>query len=97
MGCSSGLLKDNGEFEPNGIVMQYLTAGCPAVIANLWDVTDKDINTLAKALLQSWGENCSSRSLSSELVRAREVCYLKYINGAAPVYYGVPVFVKSKN
>jgi separase len=29
--------------------------GSPAVLANLWDVTDKDIDRLTAALLTSWG------------------------------------------
>ena len=29
-------------------------AGCPAAVANLWDVTDRDIDRFALALLQRW-------------------------------------------
>jgi separase len=29
-------------------------AGCPAVVANLWDVTDKDIDRFSSALINHW-------------------------------------------
>ncbi|CAM9528895.1 unnamed protein product, partial [Discosporangium mesarthrocarpum] len=53
MGCSSGRLKGHGEFEPSGMVSGYLVGGSPAVVANLWDVTDRDIDRFSVALL--WG------------------------------------------
>ena len=33
-------------------------------------------------------------SLAEALAAAREDCTLKYLNGAAPVIYGVPVFLE---
>ena len=39
MGCSSGVLRGAGALEPHGVPLDYLIAGCPAVVANLWDVT----------------------------------------------------------
>jgi separase len=50
MGCSSGRLRggDGGDsggggggYEPSGAIWAYLLAGCPAAVANLWDVTDR--------------------------------------------------------
>ncbi len=41
MGCSSGKLTKYGEYGVAGAVESFLLAGSPAVIANLWDVTDK--------------------------------------------------------
>jgi hypothetical protein len=41
MGCSSGRLRANGEYEAGGAIWSYLIAGCPAAVANLWDVTDR--------------------------------------------------------
>ncbi|CAM9665021.1 unnamed protein product, partial [Laminaria digitata] len=52
MGCSSGRLKGYGDFEPLGMVSSYLAAGSPAVVANLWDVTDRDIDRYSVALLE---------------------------------------------
>jgi separase len=31
-------------------------AGCPAVVANLWDVTDRDIDRFCQAVLKDWVE-----------------------------------------
>ncbi|EEC74078.1 hypothetical protein OsI_09098 [Oryza sativa Indica Group] len=66
MGCSSGTLRCKGCYAPQGAPLSYLSAGSPAVIANLWDVSDKDIDRFSKALLGSWlqenfvaAKNCS--------------------------------------
>ncbi|CAG8500014.1 24159_t:CDS:10, partial [Racocetra persica] len=53
-GCSSGHLCDGGEFDPSGTALSYIIAGCPALVANLWDVTDKDIDRFSKALFNQW-------------------------------------------
>src|SRR5699024_7006653 len=55
MGCSSGTLTEAGEFEPYGTPMNYLQAGSPALVATLWDVTDKDIDRFAHATFERWG------------------------------------------
>lgn len=55
MGCSSGALTDAGEFEPYGPAINYMHAGCPALVATLWDVTDKDIDRFAQRTLEQWG------------------------------------------
>ena len=56
MGCSSGRLvsvnASEDEFapssvyhyEPDGAIISYLCAGAPCIVANLWDVTDHDID-----------------------------------------------------
>lgn len=54
LGCSSGLLRGAGEYEPRGMCLAYLQAGCPVVLGNLWDVTDVDIDRFSQALLHSW-------------------------------------------
>ncbi|KNE73050.1 hypothetical protein AMAG_17319 [Allomyces macrogynus ATCC 38327] len=54
MGCSSGKLPAAGDFEPMGTAINYLLHS-PCVVANLWDVTDKDIDRFALAALTSWG------------------------------------------
>ncbi|KAJ0263460.1 Separase [Hirschfeldia incana] len=53
MGCSSGSLWLKGCYIPQGIPLSYLLAGSPAIVANLWDVTDRDIDRFAKALLEA--------------------------------------------
>ncbi|XP_072953682.1 separase isoform X1 [Typha angustifolia] len=67
MGCSSGSLLCKGCYAPQGVPLSYLFAGSPAVVANLWDVTDKDIDRFGKAMLNSWlqeeladQDNCSN-------------------------------------
>ena len=66
MGCSSGTLQCKGSYAPRGAPLSYLFAGSPAIVANLWDVSDKDIDRFSKTLLNSWlhdnsldGNNCS--------------------------------------
>jgi separase len=103
MGCSSGTLTEAGEYEPYGTPMNYLQAGSPALVATLWDVTDKDIDRFATSTFDTWGllekKGSSGRSagggvgLDAAVAGARASCVLKYLNGAAPVVYGVPVFL----
>lgn len=54
MGCSSGSLTLNGCYVPQGTPLSYLQAGSPVIVANLWEVTDKDIDRFGKAMLDSW-------------------------------------------
>jgi separase len=100
MGCSSGSLKDAGEFEPHGTPTNYLLAGCPAILANLWDVTDKDIDKFTKDVFEKWGlvpggdaVKKQGKSLVEAVAGAREKCIMKYLNGAAPVVYGIPAYL----
>jgi len=118
------------------------------MLANLWDVTDRDIDKLSSGVFSRWGL-CNSQlishggsddaaepeqamgsgvnfftgpsvgerkrqlhanmkgkkciatnkrgiSLTYALARARDDCTLKYLNGAAPVIYGVPVCLGEK-
>lgn len=124
MGCSSGALAEAGEFEPYGTPQNYMQAGCPAVLANLWDVTDGDIDRFSYKVLQKWGVFDNARgqlptspvkrcrkpkahhnaesvksvdidrvSLDEAVAQGRNECRLRYLNGAAPVIYGVPVYI----
>lgn len=128
MGCSSGSLTEAGEFEPYGTPMSYMHAGCPAMLATLWDVTDKDIDRFSQTVLEKWGlfegrqpsvssspvkkgakqqgkgrakntekvERGESKpiSLDQAVAKGRDSCILRYLNGAAPVVYGVPVYLR---
>ena len=127
MGCSSGTLTEAGDFESYGTPLNYMHAGSPAVLATLWDVTDKDIDRFSQSVLEDWGlfdkpkqpiprspvkKNAKQKgksrannvddektgensrfSLDEAVSRGRDSCILKYLNGAAPVVYGVPVFL----
>ncbi|PGH09348.1 hypothetical protein GX51_00791 [Blastomyces parvus] len=124
MGCSSGSLSEAGEFEPYGTPINYMHAGTPALVATLWDVTDKDIDRFAHSTFEQWGLmdeapgnlSCKTKGaktmkphlpspikqdqrggavgLDTAVAKSRSACILKYLNGAAPVVYGVPVFLK---
>ncbi|KAJ1976970.1 separin protein [Dimargaris verticillata] len=101
-GCSSGLLKSVGEFDPYGTSLNYLIAGSPAVVANLWDVTDKDIDRFSRGLMARWGlindpqhpnRPGSPKSLDEAVCQSRNDCHLTYLIGAAPIVYGVPCYL----
>ncbi|KAI5279636.1 hypothetical protein KEM54_004078, partial [Ascosphaera aggregata] len=55
MGCSSGVLTEARQFEPYGTPINYMHAGARALVATLWDVTDKDIDRFTKTALENWG------------------------------------------
>ena len=124
MGCSSGAMTEAGEFESYGTPINYMHAGSPAVLATLWDVTDKDIDRFSHTVLEKWGlfeepqpdissspvkkgaksrgkskaRNANSaeterKSLDQAVAEGRDSCIMKYLNGAAPVIYGVPVML----
>ncbi|KAH8099548.1 peptidase family C50-domain-containing protein [Cristinia sonorae] len=68
-GCSSGLMRDMGEFDRVGTPLNYVVAGCPTLVANLWDVTDRDIDKFSQAVfdkinlsdvedVKSWQSRC---------------------------------------
>ncbi|KAJ1452741.1 peptidase family C50-domain-containing protein [Pelagophyceae sp. CCMP2097] len=90
MGCSSGRLRSDGFLEPRGVAVDLLAYGCPCVVANLWDVTDRDVDKLTLNLLANWVKR-PEESAASLLPAAREECKLRYLNGAAAVVYGVPL------
>lgn len=125
MGCSSAKMTECGVYEPYGVPWNYMSAGSPAVIGTLWDVTDKDIDRFAMRSLVNWGlldqkyetelmvsskskdkirarnfkvvgdnqrcETSGKVTLDEAVVKARDACVLRFLNGAAPVIYGVPV------
>lgn len=65
----------------------------PALVANLWDVTDKDIDRFSKALFHHWGlepedidadsdpSNVRDVSLVEAVTLSRDECHLKYLIG----------------
>ncbi|KAK8469090.1 hypothetical protein PHAVU_006G212401 [Phaseolus vulgaris] len=74
MGCSSGSLNLPGQYAPQGVPLSYLLAGSPAIVGNLWEVTDKDIDRFGKAMFDAWlkersdmsSECCQCNLLSEE-------------------------------
>lgn len=110
MGCSSGELKsvnDSKEshatanetyFEPDGTLLSYLCIGSPCVVGNLWDVTDKDIDRFSVSLLDGLFNNLHSPSnVVEEVSSSRDACKLRFIVGAAPIVYGIPIEVMQSN
>ncbi|KAH9478241.1 Separin [Psilocybe cubensis] len=89
-GCSSGLLRDMGDFDRTGTPYNYMLAGCPTLIANLWDVTDKDIDKLSQSVFDKMGltgkdlnlpreKNAKSRpSIVAAVAQSRDSCKLKH-------------------
>lgn len=85
------------------------------VIANLWDITDKDIDKFSLSLFKKWKlfkqdilkysddeadeEILESNSLLkdcsiiSAMQESRHACVLRFLNGASPVCYGLPVYL----
>ncbi|XP_077386541.1 separin [Festucalex cinctus] len=91
IGCSSAALAVRGDQEGEGIIISYLIAGCPFILGNLWNVTDRDIDRFTKALLQSWFSAESGSALLNCMGSSRQATYLKHLIGAAPVVYGLPI------
>ncbi|RKP01407.1 hypothetical protein CXG81DRAFT_25901 [Caulochytrium protostelioides] len=97
MGCSSGALVDVGAaLDPIGVVREYALGGSVAVVANLWDVTDRDIDRYCIALMTYGGliDPPAQRQplpLGVAVCQARQSCHLGYLVGAAPVLYGLPL------
>jgi separase len=58
-------------------------------VANLWDVTDRDIDRFLLELLKQFTD--IGAPLVDSIMRSRSVCKLKSLIGAAPVVYGVPI------
>ena len=77
----------------------------PTLVANLWDVTDRDIDKFAQSVFDKMGMNsdkvrtwheenmASGISVVSAVSQSRESCKLKYLTGAAPVLYGIPFYL----
>ncbi|XP_024626543.1 separase [Medicago truncatula] len=148
MGCSSGSLTLYGSYAPHGVPLSYQLVGSPFVVANLWEVTDKDINLFSKVMLDAWlkerskvtmqclqcnllsekfeainlkggkgrakrkvpkkkslkspesdslENKCSHRrTIGAFMGEARNACVLRFLNGAAPICYGVPTGISRK-
>ncbi|XP_052807169.1 uncharacterized protein LOC128236307 [Mya arenaria] len=96
MGCSSGQLQAKGQLEPAGMMISYFLAGCPCMMGNLFDVTDKDIDKFTEEFLKLCMAAKPGTYIPLLMQKAREVFKMKYINGCAPIMYGLPMFI-SKN
>ena len=86
-GCSSGALTPHGALAPSGHALAYMHARCPGLVANLWDVTDGEIDKVWKALIDHC---CAGGSLLDGLLKARAACKLPHLTGAAVIAYAYP-------
>lgn len=98
LGCSSGALQTNGIFEANGNIYNWLACGSPMVVANLWDVTDKDIDKFSLSVFELtslFGKSQANSKLdfSEGVKQSRLSCNLRFLNGSAPVVYGLPLHI----
>ena len=78
-------------------------------MANLWDVTDRDIDRLSEEVFKVLNLDTahvaekgagsigllpiSDMSTVAAVNASRDACRLKYLTGAAPVVYGIPVYL----
>src|SRR5699024_8942900 len=55
IGCSSGrITRETITSEAYGSAYRFLSAGAPTYVGNLWDVTDKDIDTFSHYFFAQW-------------------------------------------
>lgn len=75
----------------------------PTLVANLWDVTDKDIDKFSQSVFDKLSLNSMLKekkrsgnnriSIVAAVAQSRDSCKLKYLTGAAPVVYGIPFYL----
>ena len=101
MGCSTSRLSIEGPFEYPNMLLMLLLAGFPTIIGTLWFVTDSEINLFTMKLIQEIVKKNDLRftrgpekrnTLSLAFKQARLSCKLRYITGAAPIIYGLPLY-----
>lgn len=79
---------------------ELIWSDSPTLVANLWDVTDRDIDKFTQGVFdqlrlrrETVGQGGAGTSVVTAIARSREVCKLKYLTGAAPVVYGIPFYL----
>lgn len=99
MGCSSARPENSGlgSLESNGTAIEFLIHGSRAVVGNLWDVSDGEIDRFTNSLMSLWlglnsGEERGRKhlNLSEAVAESRSVCRLPYLVGAATIVMGAP-------
>ncbi|OBA23965.1 hypothetical protein METBIDRAFT_30325 [Metschnikowia bicuspidata var. bicuspidata NRRL YB-4993] len=98
MGCSSSAFHGHGNLPSSSNVFNWLVCGSPAIVTNLWDITDKDIDVFSLSMFAEWGlgegYTQSPKSIAHAMTKSRDACILKYLNGAAPILHGLPLTLK---
>lgn len=98
IGCSSGNLNCFKWLESFGTALSWISCGSPMILANLWDVTDKDIDKFSLSVFQKWGVldpegGTLHLNICDAVETSRKECNLRYLNGSAPVVYGLPIII----
>ena len=79
-----------------------VVSSSPTLVANLWDVTDKDIDKFSQSVFDKLSLNSmkgkrsgdrNNTSIVAAVAQSRDSCKLKYLTGAAPVVYGIPFYL----
>ena len=81
----------------------------PSLVVNLWDVTDREIDRVTEEVFKKLNVNpahvtdkaapspsllpISDMSIVAAVNASRDDCRLKYLTGAAPVVYGIPMYL----
>jgi len=96
LGYSSASIKPRGKLTSTGTILAYLLGGAPFVVGNLWDVTDKDIDNFSLSMFEKMGisaerQENTTLNVAHAVALSRSTCKLRYLNGAAPVVYGLPL------
>jgi separase len=84
--------------------MPFLFDFSPTLVANLWDVTDRDIDKFTQGVFdhlhltpdevrRSHKGRTVETSVVAAVAKSRHLCKLKYLTGAAPVVYGIPFYL----
>ncbi|KAL0228533.1 hypothetical protein RCL1_004676 [Eukaryota sp. TZLM3-RCL] len=92
MGCSSSKLIKYKYFDPDAYFLNYFTFSCSSlisVVGCLWDITDKDLDRITYDFLKNFFSN--TQSASSLLPDSRSCSKLRYLTGAAPIVWGLPL------
>ena len=86
--------------ESYGPPYYFLINGCPGYVGCLWTVVDDDIDRFTERLLKLTNiddpdsvPKCASITKAVQL--SRDACKLKYLTGAAPVIWGLPISMRS--
>lgn len=98
-GCSSGRLLRRGYHDPYGPILTYLQHGASFAAANLWDVTDRDLDNMSLECMQHYFNQSNDQveeleqnqnHIANCLTAARAICKMRFVVGAAAIIYGLP-------
>ena len=76
--------------DPVGIVQHYLIAQAPCLLGFLWTITDRDVDQWTVRFLQHWLGNQGNQPEFVQAVSDQRGAFLRMINKAAIVIYGLP-------